>query len=159
MKYILLRNLFIDQYISRHYHHLAHGFAHADQILFASGVLLFGYYLIFGLIIPLKFGSGITDMAFSVFGYPPIACVVSAQLIFTGISFLHLQDDLNEINYLQISRHVSFMRLNAMIQLKELLNEQGLKLSITLISAGKTLIIYDLERSFANSRFSLYSTR
>ena len=55
---------------------LAHGFAHADQILLSFGVLLMAYYLVFGLIITVKFGCDLTNVAFSVICYPPIVVFI-----------------------------------------------------------------------------------
>ena len=55
---------------------LAHGFAHADQILLSFGVLLMAYYLVFGLIITIKFGCDLTNVAFSVICYPPIVVFI-----------------------------------------------------------------------------------
>ena len=66
-------------WLHEHSEVLSHGFAHADQILFASGVFLMTYYVIFGLIIPFKFGSGLTDVAFSVIGYPPIVVFIASS--------------------------------------------------------------------------------
>ena len=55
---------------------LALGFAHADQILLSFGVLLMAYYLVFGLIITVKFGCDLTNVAFSVICYPPIVVFI-----------------------------------------------------------------------------------
>lgn len=127
-----------------HYsHNLAHGFAHADQIMFASGVLLMCYYVVYGFVIPLKFGSGITDLKFSVLGFPPIL-IVALDLLFTAMAFINLRHELNIMDCDILKLHTSYMRLSALVNFKEALNTFCTRLCTSLALSGVLMIIQGL---------------
>ena len=102
------------------------------------------YYVIFGLLIPFKFGSGLTDVAFSVIGYPPIVVFIASFLIFTGFEFLNLTNEMNHLDWKLVRSHVSYMRLNAMVRLAALLKSHGAIFASTLILAGSVMITQGL---------------
>jgi hypothetical protein len=135
-------------WIHDHYSHLlSHGFAHADQILFACGVVLMSYYVVFGFTIPLLYGRGLTDLRFSVLAYPGIVVIAIAHL-FVAVSFLELQHELNLMDCQVVQRHVSYMRMTAMLNMRTYMDKFATPLSAVLCSASIVMIAQGLVAFF-----------
>ena len=78
-----------------HYHLIDEGFMHADQVFFGQAVILILYYVVFGVFISLRYGSGLTDLKFTVYGYPPIV-VIAIGILFFVMELSMLKHDLND---------------------------------------------------------------
>ena len=54
-----------NRWIHDHWsHELAHGFAHADQMLLASGVLLIAHWIIWGVFVAWNYGRNINNLKY-----------------------------------------------------------------------------------------------
>lgn len=126
-----------------HFHVLAHGFAHGDLVLFASGVILTGYYLVCGFIIPLKYGNSLINMSFVVLCAPPVICL-AFYLFFFAWAFLQLRRELNGMDCTIVGSHVSYMRMNALNRLQILYGHREPALSCCYIAAAIVMICQSL---------------
>ena len=62
-------------------------------------MILIMYYVVFGLVVALNFGSSFFDLKFSVYGYPPIV-VLTLGIFFTAYEFIDAREHMIHISAL-----------------------------------------------------------
>ncbi len=83
-------------------------------------------------------------MAFSVYGGPPIIVVIVGYFFTIAWSLLQVTHELNIMNCKEVSGHVTYMRMAAMIDCKHYFNQAMPTLSYAMIISGLVMAFQNL---------------
>ena len=115
-------------------HELAHGFAHADQMLFASGILLVAHWLILGLVVSRNYVRSLSYASFSVLSFPAVVLVAFSQLAL-AVQGMEIRRVLADMDCDRVRPHLGYRRTFALKKMRDLLEDSGQDLIIALIVA------------------------
>ena len=111
-----------------------------DGFLYGIGWILMIYYVLFGLFIPIRgFGKNVNGMKFCVYT-APLVWLLAAFICHIGYTVLEFTHELNEMDCDQVKPMVTYMRMNAMMRMRDLLNEYSTSLALLLMSAAVIMV-------------------
>ena len=98
------------------------------------------YYVLFGLLIPIRgYGKSVNGMKFCVYTAPLVWLLTAfiSHISYTVLEFTH---ELNEMNCDEVKPMVTYMRMSAMMSMRDLLNDYATSLAILLFSAAIIMV-------------------
>ena len=124
-------------------HIVAHGFANTVGLLYGCAVSLIGAYALYGSFFMELYGKSFNYTRMIVYT-APLLWILGAFLICVAYQFLALRTALNTMDCDLIRPHVTYMRMNALMEMRKLLNDHATLGALALAMAAMVLVIQSL---------------
>ena len=106
------------------------------------------YYVLFGLFAITRYGKSYDGMRFCVIA-APLVWLLALFIIHFGYTVLEFRYELNQMDCDQVKKMVTYMRMSAMMSMKDLLNAYATILVLLLFSAA-FIMVYQVSNNVLN---------